>query len=122
MFGYFVIKKMKNKKMKKNLNAGWICGFVDGEGCFHVSVNKILSMKLKQSVLPEFVVVQHKRDIDILHEFASYFNCGYVKKNRQDRFCFIVRNTQDLLTKIIPFFDKLPAPIKDTKTNRLSKL
>lgn len=69
-------------------------------------------MKLKKQVLPEFVIVQHERDIEILQNIKTYFNCGYIKRNHQDRFCFIVRNTNDLLTKIIPFFEKYPLKTK----------
>ena len=50
-----------------NLEAQWIVGFVDGEGCFHVAINRHPDMKVGYQVLPEFTVVQHKRDIQILH-------------------------------------------------------
>ena len=50
-----------------NLHPQWIVGFTDGEGCFSVSINKNITMKLKYQVLAEFVVVQHKNDIQILH-------------------------------------------------------
>ena len=45
-----------------NLNAQWIVGFVDGEGYFHIGINKNESMKLGVQVLPDFHVVQHERD------------------------------------------------------------
>ena len=45
-----------------NLNAQWIVGFVDGEGCFHVGINQNKEMKLGVQVLPEFTVVQHEID------------------------------------------------------------
>lgn len=90
------------------LQAQWIVGFVDGEGCFHVSVNKHKSMKFGVQVLPEFVVVQHERDRQILEAFKATFKCGYIKKNREQRLCWynLVRNTQHLLNIIIPFFEK----------------
>lgn len=88
------------------LQAQWIVGFVDGEGCFHVSVNKHKSMKFGVQVLPEFVVVQHERDRQILQAFKATFKCGYIKKNREQRLCYLVRNTQHLLNIIIPFFEK----------------
>lgn len=99
-FGCF---EKNNRKM--NLQAQWIVGFVDGEGCFHVSVNKHKSMKLGEQVLPEFVVVQHERDRQILEALKTYFKCGYIKKNKDDRLCYLVRNTQHLLNNIIPFFE-----------------
>jgi hypothetical protein len=49
-----------------NLNAQWIVGFVDGEGCFHIGINKNQEMKLGVQVLPEFTVVQHEVDEQVL--------------------------------------------------------
>jgi hypothetical protein len=43
------------------LDAQWIAGFVDGEGCFHIGINQNKDMLLGYQVLPEFVVTQHKR-------------------------------------------------------------
>jgi hypothetical protein len=48
--------------MSMNLNAQWVVGFVDGEGCFHVGINQNESMSLGVQVLPEFTVVQHEVD------------------------------------------------------------
>ncbi len=36
-----------------NLQPQWIVGFVDGEGCFSVSINRNQSMNHKYQVLPE---------------------------------------------------------------------
>jgi hypothetical protein len=58
--------------------------------------------------VPEFVVVQHKRDRQILEAFKSYFQCGYIKTktNDDDRLYYVVRNFEHIMNKIIPFFDK----------------
>jgi len=61
-----------------SLQTGWIVGFVDGEGCFHIGINKNPSMSTEYQVLPEFTVTQHKRDIKLLYAFKSYFHCGVV--------------------------------------------
>lgn len=63
-------------------------------------------MKLGFQVLPEFVVVQHESDRQILERLKSFFHCGYIKVNHGDRLCFIVRNLTHLLTIILPFFEK----------------
>ena len=89
-----------------HLEAQWIVGFVDGEGCFHVGINKHPDMKVGYQVLPEFTVVQHERDIQILHALKSYFGCGVVRSNHGDRMAYRVRGQQHLLQHIIPFFEK----------------
>lgn len=88
------------------IEKNWIVGFVDGEGCFHVSLNTNKTMRLQIQVLPEFVVVQHKRDIKVLYAIKEFFKCGVVRPNHGDRFCYRVRNLKHLTQIIIPFFEK----------------
>lgn len=90
------------------LDAQWIVGFVDGEGCFHVSVNAHPEMSAGFQVLPEFTVVQHERDVQILHALKSYFGCGVVRKNNGDRMAYRVRGYEHLSKTVIPFFEKHP--------------
>ena len=89
-----------------HLTAQWITGFTDGEGCFHVSLNQNNTMKLGYQVLPEFVVTQHKRDVNVLHALKDFFQCGVVRVNHGHRFCYRVRGQQHLLQRVIPFFEK----------------
>ena len=90
------------------LDAKWITGFVDGEGCFHVGIAKHPEMTAGFQVLPEFTVVQHERDVQILHALKSYFECGVVRQNNGDRMAYRVRNKEHLLKIIVPFFQKHP--------------
>jgi hypothetical protein len=90
------------------LEPQWIVGFVDGEGCFYVGVNPNATMTAKFQVLPEFTVVQHRRDIQILHALKAHFGCGVVRVNHADRMAYRVRNLEHLLDRIVPFFVKHP--------------
>ena len=90
------------------LDAGWVVGFVDGEGCFHVGINAHPEMTAGFQVLPEFTVVQHERDVQVLHGLKAYFGCGVVRKNHGDRMAYRVRSKEHLLQTIIPFFMKHP--------------
>ena len=58
---------------QERLDASWITGFTDGEGCFHISINKIPSMSLGWQVLPEFRIVQHEKDEFVLHKNKGFF-------------------------------------------------
>ncbi len=95
-----------------NLHAQWIVGFVDGEGCFHVSINPHADMTTGYQVLPEFTVVQHKRDVQILHALKAHFGCGVVRSNHADRMAYRVRSLKHLLDHIVPFFMKHPLKTK----------
>ncbi len=94
------------------LDAEWITGFVDGEGCFHVGINRHLEMTAGYQVLPEFTVVQHERDVQLLHALKGYFGCGVVRSNHGDRMAYRVRGIKHLLEHIIPFFLKYPLKSK----------
>ena len=87
---------------------GWISGFVDGEGCFTVS---IIRGKYGPQVFPEFVVSQGEKSRGALREIEKFFKCGHINLNsRRDnhheqmlKYC--VRSIHDLNEKIIPFFE-----------------
>ncbi len=91
-----------------NLDAGWVTGFVDGEGCFHVAINPQPEMTVGYQVLPEFTVVQHERDIQVLHALKAFFGCGVVRTNHGNRMAYRVRGKEHLLQTIIPFFEQHP--------------
>ncbi|MSR84894.1 endonuclease [Candidatus Uhrbacteria bacterium] len=92
----------------------WICGFVDGEGCFSVSIIRNQTTSLGWQVFPEFVVTQGEKSRFALEKIKEYFQCGEIYLNRRHdnhkesllRFC--VRSQKDLREKIIPFFSKFP--------------
>lgn len=88
------------------LSNDWIVGFVDGEGCFSYSLIKNDSLRYGYQIQGEFTVVQHKRDIALLHQLKSHFQCGSVAVNHGDRYHYRVKNLDQLLTIIIPFFEK----------------
>ena len=93
-------------KTNIQLESQWIVGFVDGEGCFFIGLNKNPEMTLGIQVLPEFSVVQHKRDEQILYALKDFWKFGVVRKNHGDRLCYRVRGVEHLNKTIIPFFEK----------------
>ena len=94
------------------LDPQWIVGFVDGEGCFFVGINPHPEMTSKVQILPEFTVVQHQRDVQILYALKDFFGCGVVRKNHGDRMCYRVRGLEHLKEKILPFFEAHPLKTK----------
>ena len=88
------------------LEAQWVVGFVDGEGCFYVGINSQPEMKTGYQVLPEFTVVQHKQDVQLLYALKEFFGCGVVRQNHGDRRAYRVRGVEHLQERIIPFFEK----------------
>ena len=90
-----------------DLNPDWVVGFVDGEGCFHVSVNRHPEMSCGYQVLPEFVIVQHCSDRNLLFALKRFFRAGSVRSNHGDRDCLRIRKL-DSLSEVCDFFMKHP--------------
>lgn len=88
------------------LKPNWVTGFVDGEGTFYIGINKQPSMKIGYQVLPEFRIVQHKKDIKLLYAIKDFFKCGVVRVNHDDRYEIRIRKIEHLKKIIIPFFEK----------------
>ena len=90
--------------------SSWIVGFVDGEGCFSVSIFKNRTSKLGYQVMPEFVVTQGQKSLKALEDIKEFFGCGALYVNRrydnhtENLYRFCVRSLKDLQEKIIPFF------------------
>jgi hypothetical protein len=95
-----------------HLEADWVAGFVDGEGCFFVGVNPHPEMSVGFQVLPEFTVVQHQRDVQLLHALKQFFGCGVVRVNHGDRMAYRVRKLEHLRERVIPFFERHPLKSK----------
>lgn len=99
---------------QERLNGYWITGFIDGEGCFHIQKNKNNKMKYGFQILPEFRLVQHIRDIDLLKKVQNYFKMGVVRRNssrHRTTMEWRVRSIKDLL-KLIEHFKKYPLQSK----------
>ena len=93
------------------LSPDWVVGFVDGEGCFYIGVQKSPSLKVGYQVLPEFRIVQHQRDIQILYALKRFFRCGVVRKNHGDRYELRIRKLNCLL-EVVEFFQNHPLKTK----------
>lgn len=99
------------------LNPHYIVGFVDGEGCFSISLNK------NDDRLPEvrllFEIELREDDEPILREIQKSLGCGNIYRLNYERYVkwrphvkLKVSNFGDISTKIIPFFQRYPPQAK----------
>jgi hypothetical protein len=90
----------------------YIAGFVDGEGSFHVAVQRNPSTRLGWQFVPEFHVSQDAGRAEVLYLIRERFGCGYIRENhrgsRDTTLVYVVRRRDDLLTMVIPFFERNP--------------
>ncbi len=100
---------------------GWIVGFVDGEGCFTISLHKNPTTSLGLQIMPEFILSQGQKSLSVLKKVKDYFNCGRISVNhrhdnhREDLYRFCVKSQKELRDKIIPFFKE--HKLKTSKKN-----
>lgn len=99
------------------LNPNYIVGFVDGEGCFSITVNRHEKNRLEIRLIFEIEV--REDDIDILRQIQSTLQCGNIYKLSYDRYQkwrahvkYKVSNFGDVSEKIIPFFTAHPLQAK----------
>ncbi|MEK7637874.1 MAG: LAGLIDADG family homing endonuclease [Patescibacteria group bacterium] len=111
-----------NQQERQELT-GWVIGFVDGEGCFTVSIfrNPTATRRVGYQVFCEFVVTQGERSRASLELLEKFFGCGYINRNRrhdnhrEDVLKYCVRALNELNEIIIPFFEQ--HPLRTAKRN-----
>jgi hypothetical protein len=91
----------------------YLAGYVDGEGSFHVAIQRNPSTRFGWQLVPEFHVSQNPERASILELLRARLGCGRVRPNakaggRDRSLVYVVRNRDDLLTKVIPFFRAHP--------------
>ena len=61
------------ESQQERLDADWVVGFVDGEGCFFVGISRQPSMKIGWQVLPEIPLMEQNVGVAILEQAARVF-------------------------------------------------
>jgi hypothetical protein len=90
----------------------YIAGYVDGEGSFHVAVQRNPSTRAGWQLVPEFHVSQSAERRQVLDLIQLRLGCGRIQENhrgsRDTCLVFVVRKREDLLQRVIPFFETQP--------------
>ncbi len=94
----------------RGLTPDYLAGFVDGEGCFSVSIRPHPTVRAGWLVGPCFQVYQHQANVGILEEIMAFFGCGRIasKGPNSSVMTYSVYRRTDLESVIIPFFDAHP--------------
>lgn len=86
----------------------YLIGFIEGEGCFYVSVVRSQETTSGWQVVHFFKVSQNPRGKAVLNVLQQRLDCGYIKANGSQTssdksLAYVVRNILDLRDKVIPF-------------------
>jgi hypothetical protein len=89
--------------------SAYISGYVDGEGCFTVSISLRAKLRLGWEVRPSFSVSQNGDRAEVLHVIQAYFGCGSIRADRSDKTLkWETRRVDDLVERVIPHFELFP--------------
>ena len=87
----------------------YISGYVDGEGCFTVSISPRPTLLVGWEVRPSLSVSQNGDRAEVLLLLQSYFGCGSLRPDRSDKTLkWETRNLSLLVERVIPHFETHP--------------
>lgn len=87
----------------------YIFGYVDGEGCFTVSISPRRTLRVGWEVRPSLSVSQNGDRSEVLLEIQQYFGCGTLRPDRSDRTVkWEARSLPVLRLMVVPHFQRYP--------------
>ena len=98
------------------LDPRWVAGFVDGEGCFSVSIHRNAYARSTGGwqLHPVFHVYQHQRYRGVLEALVRFFGCGRLRPKgpKSSVWTYAVDSNVDLAHHVIPFFERYRLVVK----------
>ena len=89
--------------------SAYISGYVDGQGCFTVSISPRAKLLVGWEVRPSFSVSQNGDRAEVLHVIQAYFGCGSIRPDRSDKTLkWETRRLDDLVERVVPHFEQFP--------------
>src|ERR671924_765856 len=89
--------------------SAYISGYVDGEGCFTVSISPRAKLVVGWEVRPSLSVSQNGDRAEVLQLIQAYFGCGSIRPDRSDKTLkWETRRLEDILARVIPHFERYP--------------
>lgn len=89
------------------LNPNYITGFVDGEGCFHITIANKTGYKTGYSVNLVFSIGLHSKDTELLRSIQAYFGGIGILSVYKNKVLWRVLSVKELKV-IIDHFDNYP--------------
>src|SRR5579871_4249780 len=97
------------RRCSREFLSAYISGYVDGEGCFTVSISPRAKLVTGWEVRPSLSVSQNGDRAEVLHAIQAYFGCGSIRPDRSDRTLkWETRRLDDLLEHVLPHFEAFP--------------
>ena len=100
-----------DNQQERLLTPDYLAGFIDGEGCFSVSIHPNPNAKWGWLIDPDFTVNQHRQSRELLESIQRFFGCGKIYEkspNKSNVLTYTVYGRRTILEKVIPFLDSHP--------------
>lgn len=117
----------KEQIYKKKLDPHYVAGFIDGEGCFSVSIGKHKTLKRGLEIRPEFDIELRADDKNILERILITIGCGKIYDQSYERYGWFphakykITSTKDMVNYLFPFLNKYPLQAKKAEVYRYFK-
>ena len=104
-------------KTPSDLFSNYLCGFVDGEGCFSLSYRNLSRMAVGVEARPSFSIgqKQSKENYNLLKEIRDFFGGGSIRHDGKSCYKYETRSLDLITKKVIPFFETYK--LRTTKRN-----
>jgi hypothetical protein len=109
-----------DNQQERLISAGWVTGFVDGEGCFSICFVRQPDRAGRRGyrtglqVMHRFVVTQGAKSLPALEELKKFFGVGRLYENRrrdnhkEHLWQYRVERRTELIDTVVPFFRANP--------------
>src|SRR6266496_6282874 len=89
--------------------SAYISGYVDGEGCFTVSISPRAKLVVGWEVRPSLSDSQNGDRAEVLQLIQTHLECGSIRPDRSDKTLkWETRRLEDILARAIPHFERFP--------------
>lgn len=112
----------KEQIQKEKLNPDYVCGFIDGEGSFSISIGKHKTLKRGFEIRPEFEIELRADDQEILERIVvtigvgRIYDCSYERYGWYPHSKYKITSIKDLRDYLFPFLDMYQLQAKKRKS------
>ena len=112
-------------KLVSVLHPQYVAGFIDGEGCFAISIGKHATLRQKREIKLEFEIELRADDRLILERIQVTLGCGRIYDLNYERYGWYphvkykISRLDDFVHKLIPFFRRYPLQAKKARSFQL---
>ena len=117
--------QQETERTTLELDPHWVAGFVDGEGCFSVSVHRSPSVRRTAWQLQaSFQVYQHEASRAVLEDIAVFFGCGRIRPKgpKSSVLTYSVWNLGELEEHVLPVFERYTLRVKGEDFRKFAEI